>query len=168
MNIDTNTIRRLRDGLVKRGSISSDAELDEDIPVLYQQAVLERFAPFAETMYLMMLIDGHAASVELDAIHGAMQILTDGILDHDVLDGIFKRCARKAEEYGVEGRLQFVGAQLSRDRVDRETAFSLAAAVAIADNKLEDMEVSLMESIAEWYGISGKRSREIVQQIEAG
>ena len=102
MNIDTNTIRRLRDGLVKRGSISSDAELDEDIPVLYQQAVLERFAPFAETMYLMMLIDGHAASVELDAIHGAMQILTDGNLDHYVLNDVFKHCARKVEEYGVD------------------------------------------------------------------
>jgi tellurite resistance protein len=165
MNIDTNTIRRLRDGLVKRGSISNDAELDADMPVLYQQAVLERFTPFAETMYLMMLIDGHADSVELDAIRGAMQILTDGTLDNEVLNGVFKRCAKKAEEYGVEGRLQFIGAHLSTDRVDRETAFSLAAAVAIADNKLEEVEIALMESIAEWYGISSKRCKEILQDL---
>ena len=165
MNIDTNIIRRLRDGLVQRGSMSNDADLDTDIPAQYQQAVLERFAPFAETMYLMMLIDGHAANAELDAIHGAMQIMTDNTLDHETLSEIFKRCAKEVDEYGVEGRLQFVGARLSADRVDRETAFSLAAAVAIADNELEEVEVTLMDSIAEWYGISSKRCKEILQEL---
>jgi uncharacterized tellurite resistance protein B-like protein len=165
MNIDTSIIRRLRDGLVQRGSISNDADLDTGIPAQYQQAVLERFAPFAETMYLMMLIDGHAASAELDAIHGAMQIMTDNTLDHETLNELFKRCAKGVDEYGVEGRLQFVGARLSADRVDRETAFSLAAAVAIADNELEEVEVTLMDSIAEWYGISSKRCKEILQEL---
>ncbi|MEZ5571411.1 MAG: hypothetical protein R3E64_05240 [Halioglobus sp.] len=165
MNINTTTIRRLRDGLVQRGNSANTEASNQDLPALYQQAVLERFAPFAETMYLMMLIDEHADSVELDAIVGAMQILTDGALNHDVLNQVFKRCARETKQHGVEGRLQFIGAQLCADRVDRETAFSLAAAVAIADNKLERVEASLMKSIAEWYGISTKRCHEILQDL---
>ena len=165
MNIDTSIIRRLRDGLVQRGTISNDAELDTGLPAQYQQAVLERFAPFAETMYLMMLIDGHAANAELDAIRGAMQIMTDNTLDHAALNDVFELCAKGVEEYGVEGRLQFVGTRLSADRVDRETAFSLAAAVAIADKKVEAVEVSLMDSIAEWYGISSKRCKEMLQEF---
>lgn len=165
MNIDTNTIRRLRDGLVSRGGSLNSGTLAAEVSTPYQQAVLERFAPFAETMYLMMLIDKHADSVELDAITGAMQILTDGALNSDDLNDIFKRSARETKAHGVEGRLQFIGAKLSADRVDRETAFSLAAAMAIADNKLERVEVSLMESIAEWYGISSKRCHELLQDL---
>ncbi|MEH6606345.1 MAG: TerB family tellurite resistance protein [Pseudomonadales bacterium] len=165
MNIDTDTIRRLRDGLVQSGADTGDANSKSEVSPAHQQAAVERFAPFAETMYLMMLVDGDAASIELDAIRGALQILTDGVLDETSLNDLFRHCAREVEKFGVEGRLQFVGARLSADRVDRETAFSLAAAVAIADNKIEDTENALMGSIAEWYGISGKRCKEILQQI---
>ena len=165
MNINTDTIRRLRDGLVKRGTSSGDTDPCADMPEHYHQAVLERFSPFAETMYLMMLIDGHAASAELDAIRGAMQILTDSTLNNDALNEIFELCAQEADMYGVEGRLQFVGARLSADRVDRETAFSLAAAVAMADNTIKEVEITLMGSIAEWYGISNKRCKEILQEL---
>ncbi len=163
MNIDTETIRRLRDGLIQRGA--GDGEPAARLPEAYQQAVLERFAPFAETMFLMMQIDGHTDGAELEAIRGAMKVLTDGALGHAVLDDIFDQSAREVARQGVEARLQAVGARLSVDRADRETAFSLAAAVALADNRLEDVELTLIGSIAEWYGISGKRSREILEDL---
>ena len=163
MNSDTRTIRRLRDGLVERGNNKIPAGVE--IPASYQDALLARFAPFAETMYLMMQIDGHSADTELDAIRGAMQVLTDGSLPDDTLNEIFQSCKRDVREHGVEIRLQAVGTRLSTDRVDRETAFTLAAAVAIADHKLEEEEVLLMESIAEWYGISNKRCREILEEV---
>lgn len=163
INIDSSTIRRLRDGLIQQGSAGGGS--DAELPQSYQKALLERFAPFAETMYLMMQIDGHAAGAELNAIRGAMHILTDGVLSHTVLDEIFHRSAEEIQRQGVEGRLQAVGARLSIDRVDRETAFSLAAAVAISDDKIEDVELTLIGSIAEWYGISDKRSREILGDL---
>lgn len=163
MTIDSNTIRRLRDGLIQRGA--ADGGQATDMPEAYQKAVLDRFAPFAETMYLMMQIDGHVADAERDAIRGAMSILTDGALDHAMLDEIFDRSAGEVQQQGVEGRLQAVGARISVDRQDRETAFSLAAAVAIADNRVEEVELTLISAIAEWYGISAKRSREILQDL---
>jgi len=160
VDIRTDTIYRLRDALIDQGR---SPKAPTDTPTSHRQAAMERFAPFAETMYLMMIIDGDRDESELAAISGALHILSDGRLDDVALEELLALCATRADEYGIEGRLQFVGAGLAMDPLDRETAFSLAAAVAIADEILEEGESNLMDSIAEWYGISSRRRREILQ-----
>ena len=74
---------------------------------------------------------------------------------------------RLVGEQGVGARLQAVGGRICADRTDRETAFTLAAAVALADNRLLDEESLLVGSIAEWYGISDRRCAQILQQFES-
>ena len=168
LDIDTQTIKRLRDALIESGRLQEASEAKESPNKIddRQQASIDRVAPFAETMYLMMMADGDAAEAEKDAIRGALLMLTHGFLESSILDGMLQRCELAAEEQGVEFRLQSIGAHLSADRQDRETAFTLAAAVAVADNQVAEEESTLIESIAEWYGISSKRSDQILRQIE--
>jgi len=164
LNLNTETINRLRDALIQSGQVAMRGNSTKATEAR-SSAALERFSPFAETMYLMMMIDGDADKSELDVIRGAINILTDGLLGSDSLDKIFKRCAEVAANHGVEQRLQHIGAHLSADKLDRETAFTLAAAVAIADNEVAEEEAELVRLIAEWYGISDSRCEEILQQI---
>lgn len=167
MNIDTATIQRLRDALLESGRPQPDEPTTDQAEAgsTREQAALRRFTPFAETMYLMMMVDGDQNTSELDSIRGAMRILTNDFLGDDALDDIFRRCGLNVARFGVNQCLRDIGARLSADRLDRETAFTLAAAVALADRQLLKQESSLMRSIAEWYGISGKRSLQLLQQV---
>ncbi|PCH52229.1 MAG: hypothetical protein COC20_03960 [Cellvibrionales bacterium] len=167
LKLDTTTIRRLTDVLLENGQLqeraatSGDAKLEGD----RLQAVIDRVSPFAETMCLTMLADGEVAELERETIRGALQVLTDGALGQEILDDMLQRCEAVANEQGVEYRLQAIGAQLCASRQDREMAFTLAAAVAVADNEVAEEESSLVECIAEWYGVSSKRCQQILEQV---
>lgn len=167
MNIDTTTIQRLRDALLDSGQLEPQVPAADQVEAgsTRERAALSRFTPFAETMYLMMMVDGDQDGSELDSIRGAMRILTNDSLGDDVLEGIFRHCGRNVAEFGVTQCLRDIGARLSADRLDRETAFTLAAAIALADRQLRSQESGLMHSIAEWYGISGKRALQLLQQV---
>ena len=167
MDINTGTIQRLRDALVAGGRLAhQDSAVAPEDDSTRTHAALQRFYPYAETLYLMMMIDEHADDAELDAIRGAMRILTNGSLSDGMLDDIFQRCAQRASQRGVENCLQEIGAQLATDRLDRETAFTLAAAMALADDQLHGSESALMLSIAEWFGISGKRAAALLADAQ--
>lgn len=161
MHIDTATIRRLRDALLANGRIATAAV--DNVDEGRRKASLQRVQPFVETMYLMMVIDGEPDRAEYEVMRGALGMLTDGLLHGAALDEMLGDCEALAREQGVMARLQAVGGRICADRVDRETAFSLATAVAIADGKLLAEESSLVESIAEWYGISAKRCAQLLQ-----
>jgi len=166
VDINTQTVQRLREALLAAGRLDpgQPGQAPGEQGSAHRQASINRFSPFAETLYLMMVIDDHTSDDELDAIRGAMHILTNGELGDSVLEDIFQRCAHRASEIGVENCLQGIGARLASDRLDRETAFSLAAAVALADGSLKDEESALMADIAEWFGISNKRAGELLSQ----
>ncbi len=166
MNIDTTVVQRLRDALVASGQFAAPGPVEGAAAQGgSDQFLLERFYPFAETLYFMMMVDDLADPLELDAIRGAMRILSNGALGDNLLDDIFSRCRQRAQERGVEACLQEIGATLASDRLDRETAFTLAAAVALADHELLDAETALMLSIAEWFGISGKRAMALLDAL---
>ena len=165
MNIDTAVVKRLRDALVESGQLSAQATSGSPGAGEADNFLLERFYPFAETLYFMMMVDELADPLELDAIRGAMRILTNGALCDNLLDDIFSRCQRRAAERGVDACLQEIGSTLASDRLDRETAFTLAAAVAMADHELLDAEKRLMLSIAEWFGISNKRAMALLDKV---
>jgi uncharacterized tellurite resistance protein B-like protein len=164
MDIDTQTIRRLRDALIEGGV--QPAAVNTAAPGPGRQASLERVAPFVETMFLMMEADGHHDANEEAAIRGAMRTLTRGLLDDAELDSLLQTCALRLAEQGVEARLQALGNRICADRVDRETGFTLAAAIALADSEVAIEESALLVSIAEWYGISARRRREILGQFD--
>ena len=167
MDIDTGRIRRLRDALIEGGRVDAVVDQQGDRPASRgTRASLERVAPFVETMYLMMMADDEGGALERDAIRGAMRVLTHGLLQDSELEELTQRFEALLQEQGVEARLQAIGSRICADRVDRETAFSLAAAMALADNKVVTEESLLVASIAEWFGVSGKRCRELLQELE--
>lgn len=166
MNLNTSLVQRLRVALVESGRLVPDPATSAVQPVGpdVQDAALERIYPFAETLYLVMMIDGEANDAELDAIQGAIRILSNGQLADSALDAIFEHCRERAAQRGAGACLQEIGTRLSSDRLDRETAFTLAAAVAMADDELRSAESALIGDICEWFGISSKRARVLLQE----
>ncbi|MBT8147013.1 MAG: hypothetical protein KJN90_09175, partial [Gammaproteobacteria bacterium] len=133
IDIDTTTIRRLRDALITNGRLETSPDERSDKVIEDRlQASMARAAPFVETMYLVMVADGHEQESEKEAILGAVSMLTHGCLNVAELEKILHTSKQEIARQGVEGRLQVIGAQISADRQDREIAFTLAAATALA------------------------------------
>ena len=165
MHIDTQTIRRLRDALMEGGRLDSGSPATSNSNA--SQASMSRVAPFVETMYLVMIADGDQDDDEKAVIRGAMRTLAGDLLDDASFDGLLAACGERLQEQGVEARLQAIGQRICADRVERETGFSLAAAVALADQQVAAEETELLTSIAEWYGVSSRRSHELLRQFDA-
>ena len=160
MEIDTEAIRRLRDGLLLSESPRAEARKGDDTE--RELAMLTRIKPFAETMYLVMMADGQSDSGERKAVIGALQLLTDGHVSTPELEKLLDLFDRDASEQGAEARLMKLGAVLGGDREGRETAFALAAAVALADSRVDVGENRVMGWAQEYFGISARRSDEIL------
>ena len=165
-NIATEKMHRLRDALMQVNQLADSngraiaAETEADMT-----AMLQRFEPFAETLFLTMLSDGAADEDELLALHGALHILSNGSLHQQMIEAMLRRFALNVQQQGVEYRLQVIGAHLCRDQADREIAFKLAATVALANNKIEDAEERFLVTMAEYFGISAKRSQVLLGDI---
>lgn len=160
MEINTEAIRRLRDGLLR--SEPPPAEALEGDGGERELAMLTRIKPFAETMYLVMMADGQSDSGERRAVIGALQLLTDGHVSTPELEKLLDLFARDASAQGAEARLMKLGAVLGGDREGRETAFALAAAVALANSRVDVGENRVMAWAQEYFGISARRSDEIL------
>ena len=164
MNIDTATIQRLRDALLDAGR-AEQGDPDINASVDHRQQTIDRFSPFAEIMFLVAMVDGHEDPAELDALRGAMLLLTANQLSDETLTDIYQRCKHDVSELGAQRCLERIGSLLTRDRQDRETAFSLAAAVALADNELHGEEMALMGDVAEYLGISNSAAKRLLQAV---
>lgn len=160
MHIDTDAIRRLRDGLLARAS-----EAPADLPgagpeadPARREAILRRVEPFAETMFLVMMADNEPAAAERQALIGAFDALTAGSIGPEALGALLDRFLADVQREGAEARLQRLGSRLMADRDDRETAFTLAAVVAIADAEVDPRENHMLALVREHFGISDKRA----------
>ena len=163
MEIDTKAIRRLRDGLLRSEPTPDGVDgVREGETAERELAMLTRIKPFAETMYLVMMADGQSDSGERRAVMGALQLLTDGHLSTPALEKLLDLFDRDVSEQGAEARLMMIGSILGGDREGRETAFALAAAVALADSRVEVSENRVMAWVQEYFGISARRSAEIL------
>jgi uncharacterized tellurite resistance protein B-like protein len=165
LQIDSATIRRLRDALLAEGNQSPEPAADINCP--HRAAARARVAPFAETMYLVMLADGDCAPQEMASVRGAIRILTQGLLADSDLDDMLQRCEAAAKERGAAAMLQTLGSKLCAQRNDRETAFTLAAAIALADDTVTDEETSFMDDVAEWFGVSSRRAAELLGEVQS-
>ena len=113
-----------------------------------------------------MGIESGADELEHAAIHGAILLLTNGLLNEADLNDMIERFSQTREELGPMARLQMLGARLCADQRDREAAFSLAAAVALADDKVVSEETATLETIAEWFGISNRRRESLLLALD--
>ena len=165
MDIDTGKIRRLRDALVEGGRLAATQVEVSGHNHDRHLAAVQRVSPMVEVMYLMMAIDADVGEDEHASIQGALKLLTDGMVSNAHLDGMLVDFETLARQEGVEARLQAIGNKICRDRLDRETAFSLAAAVAMADGKVAEEESLLVTSIAECFGISSRRCDELLSSF---
>ncbi|WP_165954363.1 TerB family tellurite resistance protein [Seongchinamella unica] len=167
MDIDTGTIQRVRDALLQQGRAAPEAgdESADHGELPFRQDLLERFTPFAETMFLVAIVDGHEDPAELDALRGAMHMLTANQLPADALVDVYQRCKHDLAQIGLQQYLERIGSQLAGDRMDRETAFTLAAAVALADEQVHGAELELMSEIAGYFGISSKAAKTLLAEI---
>ena len=158
MNIRTDAILRLRDHL-----LSSDPEAAGRSPDKQPgDAVRLRVEPFAETMFLVMLADEEQAVSEHDALVVAVDMLTDGLMGRDAVDALLAEFVERVRQEGREGCVARIGAWLSADRDDREMAFTLAAVIALADDRVAVEENEVLDLMRTYYGISNRRMEAIL------
>ena len=164
MNIDTTAIRRLRDHLLAHYDSAGSGGADPSA-ASQTEALTRRVDPFAETMYLVMIADGTPADEERRALIAAIDILTDGALGPAAIESMIVRFEETASGSGTEARLAQLGSRICADRDDRETAFSLGAVIALADEDVDVNENRALQWIRQYYGISERQAAEILGSI---
>ena len=164
MQIDSPTIRRLRDMLLKEAGLPphGNGEVRFDAEAPETQALVLRVSPMCEVLYLVMTADGESDARELQTIRGAIRSLTGDGLPSETIGSMLAQFSRAAVAQGREQRLMQVATQLSADREDAEAALALAAAVSVADDLVDPSEESLIVELGEWLGISPRRAAVIL------
>ena len=163
MDINTAAIRRLRDALLSK---SNHGENNPGTPAETGEAVLRRVEPFAETMFLVMVADDHAATAENQALSAAVGILADGLVSPDGVREMIDRFHDQLSASSAEARLARIGASFGADRDDREIAFTLAAAMALADDEVAISENRTLAWVREYFGISDQRVAALIESID--
>jgi len=166
-------MHRLRDALLQSGRRPSSI-LSSAYETLTRQGLLNtqeavavaRVEPVAETMFLMMAADGRVSEAERDAVRGAIRGLTDNILRTGTINVMLETYDERLREHGREARLHEIAETLAEDVHEAEGAFTLAAAVALADDEVADEENTFINQLAEWFAIPPERAAEILDQLE--
>jgi len=131
-----------------------------------ETAAIERIDPIAETMYLMMTADGSVAVEEQDALRGAIRGLANNLIRTGTLSVMLQEFEARLKQSGRDARLQEIAEALSETPHEAETAFTLAAAVALADDTVHEGENEFINRLAEWFGIAPSRSEAILDELE--
>jgi tellurite resistance protein len=166
MQVDSPTVRKLRDMLLARAGVQSQPvdgamQLDETSPEV--QALVDRVSAICEVLYLVMVADGDSDAFEIRTIRGAIVALTAGGLSDATVDSMLQRYEASVAQRGQQERLDHVAAQLSADREDAEAAVALAAAVAMADDSIAHAEESVLMELCDSLGISSQRAAVILE-----
>lgn len=128
-------------------------------------AVRNRVRPFAEVMYLVVAADDEIAAEEITALVSALEILTAGQVTRAELTSIVDGFVESIPRGATEARLTRLGAQLGGDREDREMAFTLAAVMALADDRVVENESQVLEWAQQAFGISTRRTAELLGDL---
>lgn len=173
MKIETTTIVRLRDALLLSGrrpsmvvSPAYETLARQGLLSPEETAALERVEPIGEAMFLMMAADGQVNAAEKDAIRGALRGLTGNLLRSGTIEAMMANYAARLVDQGRDSRLQEIAELLSEIPVEAESAFSLAAAIALADDQVADEENQFINQLAEWFGLTQKRADAILDELE--
>ncbi len=161
MKLDTPAIRRLRDRLLTAAPTDSAAASPETAapaPRAGQIAAVERIAPLAEVLYLVMAADGEIALAERATIRNAIGVLTDDLLRREEVDDLMNRLDASLASQGRDARLEMLASSFALNKQDAEAAFSLAAAVALSDGQVSCDEQQLAEEMRRYFGIPERRA----------
>jgi len=173
VKLKTRTIERLRDALLESGRrpsvvVSSAYETltREGLLSTEEVAALNRVDPLAETMFLMMAADGKLTADEHDAVRGGIRGLTDDVLRLGTINVMLENYQRRLKAEGRDERLRQIAESIADQASEAESAFALAAAVALADDDVAEEENAFINQLAGWFGISQERASAILDQIE--
>lgn len=164
MNLDTLAVRRVRDHLMAYLDGQPD-EVAGAAPVPPDGALLRRVEPLAETLYLVMMADGEPASEERRALSAAVNLLTGGRIAAPDLDLMLEGFAEGLRRDGLEGRIARLGGHLAADPQSREAAFVLAAAMVLADQRIDIGEHRVMVWVREYFGVSDRRMAALLESL---
>jgi tellurite resistance protein len=122
--------------------------------------------PIAETMFLMMSADGKIATDEQDVVRGAIRGLTNDVLHTGTITVMLETYARRLAAEGRDARLWQISEELAESPAEAEAAFTLAAAVALADDAVADEENALIHQLAEWFRLTEERVQQLLDQLD--
>jgi tellurite resistance protein len=163
------TLARIRDELLEVGQPPSvhfmKAAADDD-PFAGDPDAKARFEALFEVMCLMVTADGRVTDTERDVLRGAVRGLTQHAVRTHHIEKLFEQCAELAKQ-GVDARLSAVAPTLKEDPALADAAFSLAAALAFADDEIEDEENELINSLADKLELGDERTTELLNLLEA-
>ncbi len=173
MKLKTKTILRLRDALLQSGrrpsfvaSSAYETLTREGLLSSEEVGALNRVEPLAETMFLMMSADNKVTDTEREAVRGAIRGLTNSGLRTGTINVMLENYQKRLEADGRDERLRQIAETIAEEPTEAESAFALAAAVALADDEVADEENALINQLAEWFGITPERTAEILDQLE--
>lgn len=172
MKLRTRTIERLRDALLASGRKES-AVRSSAYEILARQGLLNqeeqnaiaRVDAVAETMFLMMAADELVTDTEIAAVRGAIRGLTGEILGDGVIKVMIENYALRLKKEGRDARLRSIAEALASEPDEAQSAFALAAAVALADNEVADSEDAFIHELARWFGFDEARASAILDQL---
>jgi tellurite resistance protein len=161
----------LRDLLVDRGELGTEpviefrssprlGSLPPKAPLSPSDPLFARIAPLLELLFLVRSSSGEVGEPEEAAIRGVARTL-NGDLEDAEIHLLFKSFGEALLLEGLEERVSAVTMALSVDRVSAESAYTLAATVAVANGEVSQGERELLSDIAVQLGISPKRAREL-------
>ncbi|MDB4986325.1 MAG: hypothetical protein JWN04_1503, partial [Myxococcaceae bacterium] len=177
MRLDSASLAELRDQLRARGrraslapaalGTASDAPRARPPGPLSPDAlaVVQRVSPLCEVLYLLLIADGRQDASELEVLRGAVRALTDNALRSAEIDDMLALYAARLENQSREQRLEQITAQLSFDRSDAEATFTLAAAMAIADDQPDLREQAMLGELRELLGIAPARAATLLGDV---
>jgi tellurite resistance protein len=174
VKLKTRTIERLRDALLQSGrrpslvaSSAYEVLTREGLLSPEEITALNRVDPLAETMFLMMAADGKLTKDEQDAVRGGIRGLTDDALHSGTISVMLENYQRRLDEEGRDERLRQIADSIADQPSEAESAFALAAAVALADDDVAEEENAFINQLAGWFGIDPERSSAILDQLDA-
>lgn len=130
----------------------TDPRFDGVCPTPEMTAVLNRVAPIAEALFLVMAADGFCTFEERIALRGALRTITDDELSKPAIAALIERFDESLEHDGLTARVSRVAAELAGDRADSQAMLELAAALIGSDGEVTEDERRVLEQLAEETG----------------
>jgi tellurite resistance protein len=148
-------LTQLRDVLLDRGQVGSEA------PPELRSA--PRFGSLPPKALLVRKNAGEVGESEEAAIRGVAKTLNSHLEDEH-LTLLLRRFDESLSQQGLEERLSEVTTSIAVDKVSAESAYTLAAAVAVANGTVSAQEQDLLREVAALLGISPRRALELSGQ----
>ena len=172
MQLRTKTIERLRDALLKSGQRRSTVTSSAYRTLVRQgllsddeNQALERIGPVAEAMFLVIAADEQVTDTEMAALRGAIRGLTGDVLSDDVVQILIEKFAIRLRDEGREARLSEI-ARATLEAGEALNTFSLAAAVALADNQVADAESDLIVELKGYFQLTDEQVATVLGQLD--